>query len=75
MKKVLKSLSLALAVIMVLSIAMLTFPTVITASETYTDVKPSRWSYDSIMYVSDNGLMNGKSEGKFAPAEVMTEQW
>lgn len=38
----------------------------------YRDVKPGRWSYSDIMYVTDNGLMNGKAEGIFAPAETMT---
>ena len=38
----------------------------------YKDVKSKRWSYEDIMYVSEKGLMNGKSEGIFAPAETMT---
>ena len=72
MKKTFRLQALVLAILMVVGIGVLVFPSKVTASETYTDVKPSRWSYDSIMYVSDNGLMNGKGEGKFAPAEVMT---
>ena len=38
----------------------------------YKDVKTKRWSYADIMYVTEKGLMNGKDEGKFAPAETMT---
>jgi len=38
----------------------------------YKDVKTGRWSYADIMYVTEKGLMNGKEEGKFAPAETMT---
>ena len=38
----------------------------------YTDVKTGRWSYADIMYVTEKGLMNGKEEGKFSPAETMT---
>ena len=38
----------------------------------YTDVKPKRWSFADIMYVTENGLMNGTSADKFAPAETMT---
>ena len=38
----------------------------------YSDVKPKRWSYADIMYVSERGLMTGTSATKFAPAETMT---
>jgi len=38
----------------------------------YTDVKPKRWSYTDIMYVTEKGLMNGTTADKFAPAETMT---
>ncbi|MBQ8524531.1 MAG: S-layer homology domain-containing protein [Clostridia bacterium] len=38
----------------------------------YKDVKVKRWSYADIMYVTENGLMNGTGEGIFAPAETMT---
>ncbi len=46
----------------------------VSAAETspYKDVKPSRWSYADIMYVSERGLMTGTSADKFAPAETMT---
>ena len=38
----------------------------------YKDVKTSRWSYEDIKYVTENGLMTGTGNGKFAPAETMT---
>ncbi|MBR5448023.1 MAG: S-layer homology domain-containing protein, partial [Clostridia bacterium] len=38
----------------------------------YTDVKPKRWSYPAIMYVTEKGLMTGTSADKFAPADTMT---
>ena len=64
-------LSILLAMLM-LAGAMMT--ATVTAAETspYTDVKPKRWSYADIMYVTENGLMNGTGEGIFAPAETMT---
>ena len=63
-------LSLLLAFMTVLGIAVSAAP----ASEAspYKDVKTTRWSYADIMYVTENGLMNGTSADKFAPAETMT---
>ena len=63
-------LSLFLALITVLGLAV----SVTSAAEDspYTDVKPKRWSYADIMYATENGLMNGTSADKFAPAETMT---
>ena len=65
-------LSFALAILMVMG--MIISGGLVTAETTspYKDVKTSRWSYADIMYVTANGLMNGKEEGKFAPAETMT---
>ncbi|MBQ8524311.1 MAG: S-layer homology domain-containing protein [Clostridia bacterium] len=62
-------LSFILALLMLVSACLVA----VSAEETlYTDVKSKRWSYKDIMYVSEKGLMNGKSEGIFAPAETMT---
>ncbi len=38
----------------------------------YKDVSTKRWSYDEIMYATENGFMNGKGGGLFAPEETMT---
>jgi len=64
-----RMLSLLLALITVLGLAV----SVSSAEDSpYTDVKPKRWSYADIMYATENGLMNGTSADKFAPAETMT---
>ena len=38
----------------------------------YRDVKTTRWSFSDIMYVTENGLMNGVGDGIFSPAGIMT---
>ena len=65
---------LAFFLALVMTISAVAVSTVVTAEETvlYKDVKPTRWSYNSIKYVSENGLMNGTGDGKFSPKEVMT---
>ncbi len=69
MKK--RIISLILAVFTAMSV--LLAGSVTAAEESpYTDVKPKRWSYADIMYVTEKGLMNGTEPGKFAPAETMT---
>ncbi len=46
---------------------------VATAAESpYKDVSTKRWSFDEIMYATENGYMNGKGGGLFAPEETMT---
>ena len=70
MKKV-KILALMLAVLMLLgtmSIGM----TASAADITYSDVKENMWSYKDIMYVSENGLMNGTGGSTFSPAVDVT---
>ncbi len=42
------------------------------AESPYKDVKTGRWSFNEIMYATENGYMNGKGGGLFAPEEVMT---
>ncbi|MBR3991971.1 MAG: S-layer homology domain-containing protein, partial [Clostridia bacterium] len=34
----------------------------------FSDVKTTRWSYKSIKFAYDNGLMDGVGGGKFDPA-------
>ena len=63
-------LSLTLALLMLTSI--LFIGTGAAEVSPYSDVKPKRWSYADIMYVSERGLMNGTTATKFAPAETMT---
>jgi len=62
-------LSFILALLMLMSAC---FVTVSAEESMYRDVKVKRWSYPDIKYVSEKGLMNGKDEGIFAPAETMT---
>ena len=67
-----KIISMVLVVIMCLSIVL---TAVISAAEEempFTDVKEGKWFYSAVQYVYTNGLMNGKSETKFAPNEVLT---
>ncbi len=45
----------------------------VTAAESpYKDVKTGRWSFNEIMYATENGFMNGKGGGLFAPEETMS---
>ena len=39
---------------------------------TYSDVKTNDWFYDSVKYVSENGIMNGITEKEFAPNNNLT---
>lgn len=63
-------MSLLLSVMMLVSLFAL--GTTAEESSPYKDVKPKRWSYADIMYVSEKGLMTGTSADKFAPGETMT---
>ena len=38
----------------------------------FSDVKESRWSYDSVLYAYENGYMDGVGGGRFDPAGTMT---
>ena len=42
------------------------------ASEPFTDVTPSDWFYNDVVYVYNNGLMNGVSDTTFAPNATTT---
>ncbi|MBR3990797.1 MAG: S-layer homology domain-containing protein, partial [Clostridia bacterium] len=59
---------------LVLSIIMLSGAAAVFSADVspFTDVKTSRWSYDSIKYAVGNGYMNGVGGGKFDPAGSMT---
>lgn len=70
MKTLSRLISLALCLIMILSCVIA--GTVSAEEQLYTDVKPKRWSYEDIKYVTEKGLMNGMGDGKFSPAETMT---
>ena len=70
MKTLPRLISLALCLIMILSCVIA--GTVSAEEQLYTDVKPKRWSYEDIKYVTEKGLMNGTGDGKFSPAETMT---
>ena len=64
-------LSFLLAAVMLLgtlSVGM----TVNAASITYSDVNEDMWSYGDIMYVTENGLMNGTGGSTFSPAVSLT---
>ena len=65
-----RMISLILAVLMLTSTIFIS--TVAAEESLYKDVKVKRWSYPDIKCVSEKGLMNGKEEGIFAPAETMT---
>ena len=38
----------------------------------FVDVFKSDWFYDAIVFVYNNGLMTGKSEGRFYPTDIIT---
>ena len=59
---------------LVLSIIMLASAAVAVSADgsPFTDVKTSRWSYDSIKYAVEKGYMNGVGDNKFDPAGSMT---
>ena len=64
-------LSVLLAVLMITA----TFAagmTVSASSSTYSDVTEDMWAYDDIMYVTENGLMNGTGGSSFSPAVSLT---
>ncbi len=42
-----------------------------TSASPFPDVRPNDWFYDEVLYVSENGLMNG-SNGRFNPNGSMT---
>ena len=64
-------LSFVLALVM--TVSTLIAGTAVSAEESlYKDVKTTRWSYEDIKYVTENGLMTGTGDGIFAPAETMT---
>ena len=69
--KVKKLLSMLLAVMMLVSV--LTMGMTVGANNiTFSDVNEDMWSYKDIMYVSENGLMNGTGGGKFEPMTSMS---
>ncbi len=69
--KITRLLSLILAVMMIISVAV---AGVSADDETlpYSDVKVGSWSYDSIVYVYENGLMNGTGGESFSPKTPLT---
>jgi len=66
-----KLLSIFIAVTMLLSTAIMSIPAS-AASITYSDVNENMWSYGDIMYVTENGLMNGTGGSTFSPAMSLT---
>ena len=64
--KMRKIMSLALALVMTLST--LSIGMAVTADSPYSDVTEGMWSYKDILYVSENGLMNGTGGSTFSPA-------
>ncbi len=67
-----KIISMILVVMMCLSIVLTGIISAAEEKMPFTDVKESKWFYGAVQYVYTNGLMNGKSETKFAPNEVLT---
>ena len=65
-------LAMLFALVMVVSTIIVGSTVIAEEASPYRDVKVKRWSFADIMYVTEKGLMNGKSEGIFAPAETMT---
>ena len=66
-----------LSIFLILAMLMSTFILTATANAEesalpFTDVKASKWYYDAVKTVWEEGVMEGKSEGIFAPNEPMT---
>lgn len=57
-----------LALTMCISMAV----TVFAAEMTFTDVHEGDWYYEDVKYAVENGLINGRSEDKFAPEGMLT---
>ena len=49
-----------------------TTPPIINWRNPYTDVTESGWFYEAVQFVTENGLMNGMGENKFAPDVIMS---
>ncbi|MBR6807298.1 MAG: S-layer homology domain-containing protein, partial [Clostridia bacterium] len=69
--KIRKILSLLLAALMI-SATFATGMSISAAGVTYSDVTEDMWSYDDIVYVTENGLMNGTGGSSFSPAVPLT---
>ena len=68
MKKILSMLLAAMMLMSALTVGM----TVSAASITYSDVTEDMWSYEDIVYVTENSLMNGTGGTTFSPAMSLT---
>ena len=66
-----KLLSLFLAAVMMLGTVLMSIP-VSAAEINYSDVNKDMWSYGDIVYVTENGLMNGTGGSTFSPAMSLT---
>ena len=68
MRKIKSALALILAVLMMCSV--LTVGSF--AASPFSDVKENRWSYKYILTLYEDGIINGKGAGKFAPTDNIT---
>ena len=66
-----KLLSLFLVAVMMFGMVIMSIP-VSAAGVSYSDVKEDMWSYSDIVYVTENGLMNGTGGSTFSPAMSLT---
>lgn len=68
MKKIKSASALILAVLMTCSV----LTTGSFAASPFSDVKENRWSYNYIITLYENGIINGKGDEKFAPSDNIT---
>jgi len=68
MRKIKSALALILAVLMMCSV--LTVGSF--AASPFSDVKENRWSYKYVLTLYEDGIINGKGAGKFAPTDNIT---
>ena len=66
-----KLLSLFLVAVMMLGTLLMSIPT-FAAEINYSDVNKDMWSYGDIIYVTENGLMNGTGGSTFSPTMSLT---
>ncbi|MBR6806868.1 MAG: S-layer homology domain-containing protein [Clostridia bacterium] len=70
--KVKRLISVLLALAMLAGMMAVAIPAAAGEELPFTDVSKADWAYDSVKYVTDNGLMNGTGGGAFTPKANLT---
>ena len=62
----------AIAILLIMAMLMGSLVMTAAAKTDFTDVKGNDWFYEDVMFVADNGLMQGVSSGRFDPNGAAT---